>query len=105
MNDKTVHFDPLTHQQDPTRALATLLRTQPVGGRVALANGIVIRSIAVKHGSNMQRRFVILPPEDKSSPKERHQAVHQGKSLYGSAIEASRQALGLPEGEQEDPWL
>lgn len=106
MNDKAVEFDPLTHQQDPTRALATLLRTRPVGGLVALPNGIVIRSIAIKHGSNMQRRFVVLPPEEKSTAKDRHRALHQGKSLYASAIEASRNALGTTEeGEQEDPWL
>lgn len=88
---QATEFDPEAHQ-DPARALTLLVRRLNVGERVVLPNGTMVKSIAVRHGANMQRRFALTRMD--GAPGDRHKALVLGKSSHRTASEAAMSALG-----------
>lgn len=90
---QVAEFDPQDHQQDPVRALTLVLRGLRMGQRVRLPDGTLVRSVAVKHGSSMERQFVIVPSDDSSTVLDRHRALALGRGASRTASEAAMKVL------------
>lgn len=89
---QTVEFDPEAHDLDPARDLMLAIRGLRMGDRVVLPNGTMVKSIAVRHGANLQRRFAVVRKD--YDPAQRHKATVLGKSAHKTASEAAMTALG-----------
>ena len=75
------------HPQDSVRALTLAIRGLSVGERVTMANGVVVKSVVMTHGSGHERRFAVIPPG--GSPRLAANNAHR------TATEAAQNALTL----------
>lgn len=100
MDPLTTTFNPLAHPstEHAARALTLAIRGLRTGGRVVLEDGTMVRSIAIRHGAHMQRRFVVLPKGTSSGA--RHRSVVLGQNSFKTASEAATKAL-TSKGEQQ----
>lgn len=85
-------FDPGT-EQDPARALTLAIRGLRMGDRVTMADGTVVRSITIRHGSSLQRRFAVVPPEGRTTALQRHRLLALNHRACKTAQEAAERAL------------
>lgn len=80
---------PSADQQDRLRALTLRIRGLGVGDGVKLENGVMIRSVTMRHGSSQVRRFAVTRSGERAA-KETSAAVS-----HANAEEAARAALAL----------
>lgn len=92
---QALEYNPLD-RPDAVAELTLLIRTMRMGDRVTLPNGTVVRSVGIKHGAHMDRRFAVVP---KGTAIQRHRALTLGRGAVPSAEEAARKALDKPKGE------
>lgn len=88
---KARQFDPKEHL-DSVRALTLVVRGLRVGERVTLTDGTMVRSVGVKRGLGLERKFSVISPG--STVLERHRKISLGYGSVSSAEEAALQALG-----------
>lgn len=89
-------FDPID-QQDPVRALTLAIRRLRIGESVRMADGTMVKSTTSPRGGSGERRFAVVPAEEKSTAVDRHKASVLGHSSYRTAEEAARKVLNEQE--------
>ncbi len=90
MYERVKEFDP-AGKQDPVRDLTLLIRGLRPGERVRMPNDVVVRSVAVRHGASMRRRFAVVHP---GTPLARHRELVLGRGHFPTAELAARNVLG-----------
>jgi hypothetical protein len=81
-------WDPLDHQ-DPVRALAQHIRGMPIGHKLRLSDGTIVKSVPMRHGATQVRRFAVSRKGKDPLPR-----VALRTNTHATAEGAAKVALG-----------